>query len=186
MFCLNLILYKKSDVIKDEKGNLNYKFTAVYRKDEATGAFKEQSKTIFESKLGGETATVHKQASSGGFAPVIRSKPQEVPNQLELESSYASNHQSTESSNLAKLELANALAALRNNSKNLESKLEKIETSATVQNTIFVNAEIAILASPMETKTEAQLVPNVNDPNELLNDNKRYFIFDFNLFISYY
>lgn len=82
--------------------------------------------------------------------------------------------------------MANALAALRNNSKNLESKLEKIETSATVQNTIFVNAEIAILASPMETKTEAQLVPNVNDASESLNDNKRYFIFDFYLFISSY
>lgn len=31
--------------------NLNYKYTASYKKDEATGSFKEQSKIIFESKL---------------------------------------------------------------------------------------------------------------------------------------
>jgi len=33
-----------------KENNLNYKFTAVYTKDEATGSFQEQSKIIFESK----------------------------------------------------------------------------------------------------------------------------------------
>ncbi len=42
--------YNEKNVFTKEN-NLNYKYTATYRKDEATGSFQEQSKIVFESKL---------------------------------------------------------------------------------------------------------------------------------------
>lgn len=84
----------------------------MYRKDEATGAFKEHSKTVFEPKVGGEgpISIGSKPAGSIGFAP-----PRPSPLNPD-----AARHQ-----------LAQALEALRNNSQKLESKLEKIETLPT-------------------------------------------------------
>lgn len=119
---------------------MNYKFTAVYRKDETTGAFKEQSKMIFESKLGGGDVVgpaIGAGATGTGFMPVgPRPSRPPVPNVAPTTTTTSSSSASAANHNpdAVRNELAQALAALRNNSQKLESKLEKIESNAVVFN----------------------------------------------------
>lgn len=176
---------------KGEKGNLNYKFTAVYRKDETTGAFKEQSKTIFESKVDGKQATIlgNKAPGSIGFAPVSSRPMRPLPPASERASTEAktpspSTTGSQHNPEAARLELAQALESLRNNSHKLETRLEHIDQRSTVQNVLGPNDFSTAASSdisPTEPKpgldAHAQIAPNMTSDSS--TDVKRYMSLSF-------
>lgn len=97
-----------------EKRNLNYKYTAVYKIDESTGAFQEKSKIVFEAKK----------------QPPPPPPPQPVV------------------SSLAKSQLEIALEALKNNSKNLDAKLEKLDDITASSNSYFDSNVSDLTPSP--------------------------------------
>ncbi|RNA31877.1 hypothetical protein BpHYR1_020539 [Brachionus plicatilis] len=88
--------------------NLNYKYTAVYRKDQATGSFQEQSKIVFEHKKG-ESMPFQPVKAKSSFSP-----PPKPKSQIEL-----------------------ALEALKKNSEKLDSKLEKLDDITPSSNTYY-------------------------------------------------
>ena len=93
-------------------GNLKYKYTATYKKDE-TGLFKEQSKIVFESK----SDRAFQAFSKANFPTHTNTKEdQEDMDEFEAKTKL-----------IAKQQLEAALDALRNNSKNIEAKMDKID-----------------------------------------------------------
>lgn len=93
---------------KLDSTKLNYKYTAVYRKDEATGSFQEESKIVFEHRNGELTP----------FQPV------------KVTPSISSNTNPS-------LQIELALQALKKNSERLESKLEKLDDITPSSNSYY-------------------------------------------------
>ena len=93
---------------KADSTNLNYKYTAVYRKDEATGSFQEESKIFFE----------HRNGEAIPFQSA-KAKP----------TSFSDNNPS--------LQIEMALQALKKNSEKLESKLEKLDDITPSSNSYY-------------------------------------------------
>ena len=111
---------------------MKYKYTATYKKDE-TGSFKEQSKIIFENKNDiRQTMPLRpKPPLPPPPPPPLSPHP---PSSLNIQSNWNEPVIDFQSSESAKNQLAMALEALRNNSKKLESKLDKIEDVTPVSN----------------------------------------------------
>lgn len=166
---------------RDEKGNLKYKFTAVYKKDEVTGSFQEKSKIIFENKATSSATlpskprppvppppTTSSFQSTNISSPNVSSQTSFVQQNLPSQpfSDYTpAQHQAPlppqPVSNQPQLspqsQLASALEALRHNSKALESKLDKIEDITPSPNSYFdVSALPDVEENQLRTTNEEQ------------------------------
>jgi hypothetical protein len=165
----------------NKNGNLKYKFTAVYRKDENTGSFQEQSKTVFETKQS-----------------KVPSRPPPPPSSHNYGEQVTIVEPNQDQGN----EISQALAALMNNSKNLEQKLDKIDdlqpyvdTSRTVTRSpspsplpSLINRAISPLASsfststitkvqnqPIVTSNSSSVDGNISSSNVLKKRNETFF-----------
>lgn len=115
-----------------------------------------------------------KAPGSVGFAPVKPSRPAAPP-----PASVAAAPAAPVSADSARFELANALEALRNNSKKLDAKLEKFDTSLNAivpPETMLASSDV----SPVEVKPavmsgfeQQQVVPSDNSSSEAA-DAKKY------------
>lgn len=108
-----------------DKRNLNYKFTAVYRKDETTGTFEEKSKTVFEAK---NIELANPKPLIRPAKPMIPPPPSSSTPEMQVQVQPALS---------AKSQLASALEALKNNSRNLETKLERLDDITPSPNTYY-------------------------------------------------
>ena len=148
----------------DDKGKLKYKYTATYKIDEATGSFQEKSKTVFENKSGRPQRPPA--PSTPLKSPVSQPQNYSLPPQHEPHEHSAFHHPSNELNAApppppprhnadhhqhenahspdpelvqvnAQSQLAMALEALKNNSKKLDAKLDKIDDITPSANSYF-------------------------------------------------
>lgn len=149
----------------DDKGKLKYKYTATYKIDEATGSFQEKSKTVFENKSGRPQRPPA--PSTALKSPVSQPQNYSLPPQHEPHEHSAFHHPSHELNAAppppprhnadhyqqqhenahspdpelvqvnAQSQLAMALEALKNNSKKLDAKLDKIDDITPSANSYF-------------------------------------------------
>jgi hypothetical protein len=134
----------ENDADEDEKedleetnNNLKYKYTATYRKDEATGSFQEKSKISFEQN----SANSSQKPSRPPPPPPPPPRPSQPPSTLTSNNITASTP-TTNTTNVnimsdPKMGLEQILETLKKNSEKLDTKLDKIDDITASSNIYF-------------------------------------------------
>ena len=143
---------------ENDAANLKYKFTATYRKDEATGSFREKSQMVFETNKigGGKAALPLRPTKPPAYRPPLQNLPSPSPLQPppppvltkdEEEDEESSNFNPDPNYKPARDELSSFLASLKSQSEKLDYKIEHEDDITPSANTYVDLTSIEAAAS---------------------------------------